>query len=536
MVKISDCSCECRDRGREQQIEERALSSVNKITSTDGQVYYPDGTGKVTIPLADASDIANARDVPQLKISVEENTAHLTTVDGVLDTHAREISATSAELTEMDAVVQALTRELPTEFTLYRPSDGKIQLQYETEDGGLINSNVLDMIIPESYNLVSGATNRSFKLQIGFSDGSSATTNDFVIPAGGGSSVTVTGVTLTKTGNSLKTSIILDDGSTIDSGTVQIVSSVSGAFSGGQLTITVNGVTSLPIAIDTGASYTAGTGIKISGGTISVDTSTVALKSDIADMQTKTEAAATYATKTQLQTLQSQVGDAISEVSYDDTNAVFTYKALDGQENTVELPTFTEYTQIYPDEWDTIGLTSGAIAMAAQGILLAWSDSYYRDIAYDTNRYMYVPATDDKTIHFNSNRELEVIGSSTPAKFNRQFFSFANPSDIYNKLADLELGTFVSINSMGRTSSSWSGTISGILISKILDRVFFVTVGCSIWNGSEVVPAGANNYNIPPEFSIDSSDLNINVQKGNSIQGLSLLWQESQGCNVTIFN
>lgn len=514
MVKINDCSCECRDRGKERQIEERALSSVNKITSTDGQVYYPDGTGKVTIPLADVTDIANARDVPQLKISVEENTAHLTTVDRVLDTHAREISATSAELTEMDAVVQALTRELPTEFTLYRPSDGKVQLQYETEDGGLINSNVLDMIIPESYNLVSGTTSRSFKLQIGFSDGSSATTNDFVIPAGGGSSVTVTGVTLTKSGNTLKTSIILDDGSTIDSGTVQIVSSVSGAFSSGQLTITVNGVTSLPIAISTGASYTAGNGIKISGGTISVDTSTVALKTDIADMQTKTEAAATYATK-------AQVGDAISEVSYDATSGEMSFTALDGQTSVV----------------GPIG-GGGGSSWIIDGIETGLNEGYYSYIEQLDETYVIVPETDDRTIHFNSSNKLEVIGggSSGPAKFNRQFFSFGTPSDIFNKLVGLELGTFVSINSMGKTSSSWSGTISGILLSKTTDRVFFVTVGCSIWNGSDVIPAGTTNYTIPPQFSVDSSDLNIPVQKGNSVQGLSLLWQESQGCSVTIFN
>ena len=232
--------------------------------------------------------------------------------------------------------------------------------------------------------------------------------------------------------------------------------------------------------------------------------------------------------------LLTSVRDGVKEITYSDVYGTLTYKSTGGQENTLTIPIIDNFEYI-----DNPGLLGVILGGNLQSLAAAGEIGYYTLIENpEFDIPALVPCVDNTTIHFNSYNELEVIGggSSGPAKFNRQFFSFENPSDIYNKLADLELGTFVSINSMGRTSSSWSGTISGILISKILDRVFFVTVGCSIWNGSEVVPAGANNYNIPPEFSIDSSDLNINVQKGNSIQGLSLLWQESQGCNVTIFN
>lgn len=98
MVKISDCSCQCRDTGKEKQIEERALSSINKIISTEGTPYYPDGTGAVTMPIADADDLINATKVPaiesdisQMKISIQENADEIKTIQTVNDAQAREI-------------------------------------------------------------------------------------------------------------------------------------------------------------------------------------------------------------------------------------------------------------------------------------------------------------------------------------------------------------------------------------------------------------------------------------------------------------
>lgn len=100
MVKISDCSCECRDKGKERMIEERALSSVNKIISTEGTPYYPDGTGAITMPVANVDDLQNAAEVPaikqeikQMKISAAETDEAVTVLEGVADNHAREIVA-----------------------------------------------------------------------------------------------------------------------------------------------------------------------------------------------------------------------------------------------------------------------------------------------------------------------------------------------------------------------------------------------------------------------------------------------------------
>lgn len=148
----------------------------------------------------------------------------------------------------------ALENAMPKTYTLYRDGEGKIKAQVETIDGTLMNSNTLDMIIPYQYDIVSGTTNRSFKLNITMSDGSSYTTNDFVIPEGGGTDITVTGITLSKDStnvNRFHVGINLSDGSMIDSGFITIVDSVSGTFSDNKLVITVNGVSSVPIGIDT---------------------------------------------------------------------------------------------------------------------------------------------------------------------------------------------------------------------------------------------------------------------------------------------
>lgn len=363
MVKISDCSCECRDRGRERQIEERALSSINKVLGTEGQAYYPDGTGAVTIPVADADQLAqidvNSRDIKQMKISIAEDSETIETQAIAIDAHARAIASLqtsdaqhTSDIREIRDEAEALARELPTSLTLYRASTGKIQLQYEREDMTDLDSNILDMVIPYQYELLPGASSRSFRLSIIFSDGSRGQTNDFLIPAGGGTDVSVTGITLTKDptdANRFKAQILLDDGTPLDSGYLDMVTSVSGSFANNRLTISVNGRTSLPIAIDTqGTTYTPGNGIVISGGTISVDSTVVALKTDIQDMATKTEVAGTYATKASVAQLQASVGDAFDDVDFDSETGSLTFTAIDGQQNSLALTTELVWEAIAP--------------------------------------------------------------------------------------------------------------------------------------------------------------------------------------------
>jgi len=323
------------------------VNKVNEIVDVVNDVNLDQITPE--IDALKTATTKNATDISQLKISDAEHTEQIATIDSNLDNHAREITALKAkdathdtEIAELDKVTDALTKEIPNGITLYRDGTGKIKAVISQEDDTTIDSNVLDMIIPYQYDIISGTTSRSFKLDITMSDGTKYTTNDFVIPAGGGTSVSITAITLTKNAdnpNKFKVSVTLDDGSTIDSGEIEMVTAVSGTFDNNKLTITVNGISSTPITIDTtGTTYTAGTGIKIASGVISIDDTKVALKSDISDMETKTNANATFATKTALTTLQNSVGDAFSQVAVGSDGKSLDFTALDGQVNNVVLP------------------------------------------------------------------------------------------------------------------------------------------------------------------------------------------------------
>ena len=285
----------------------------------------------------------NTTDISQLKISDTEHTDQIATIDSNVDNHAREITALKAkdathdtEIAELDKVTNALTKEIPNGITLYRDGTGKIKAVISQEDDTTIDSNTLDMIIPYQYTIISGTSSRSFKLKIVMSDGSEVITNDFIIPEGGGSVVTITGIEIDKDAtdaNKFLVKAIVNEGDPITSNAITMVDSVSGTFANNKLTIKVNGISSTPITIDTtGTTYTAGNGIKIASGVISIDDTKVALKSDISDMETKTNANATFATKTALTTLQNATKVAIENFAITESadKVTITTTAIDG--------------------------------------------------------------------------------------------------------------------------------------------------------------------------------------------------------------
>ena len=342
----------------------------------------------------------NTSDISQLKISDTEHTSQISTLDTTVDNHAREITAIKAKDVSQDAkidnlntITDALTKELPTEITLYRDGTGKIKAQVTKEDETTFDSNTLDMIIPYQYDIIAGTTARSFKLQITMSNGDKVTTNDFLIPEGGGTDVTVTGVTLTKdssNSNKIKVSINLSDGTPLESGYIEMVTAVSGSYANKKLTITVNGVSSAPITIDT--SYTPGTGITISGGTISIDNTVVALKSeisdmetktnanatfakktDISDMETKTNANATFATKSTVTLIQNAVGDCFNAVGLGSDGKSLDFTAVDGQVNNIAIPssgsgaTITSITGSFPSTLKLGSILCGDCNLSSSG-------------------------------------------------------------------------------------------------------------------------------------------------------------------------
>ena len=94
---------------------------------------------------------------------------------------------------------------------------GAIQLMLNRALGA-INANVTAPFI-KTMELIPTATERAFKLRITYWDNTQYDTNDFVIPAGGGTDVSVTGVTIQDgtTPNSFQVQIELSDGTPIDS-------------------------------------------------------------------------------------------------------------------------------------------------------------------------------------------------------------------------------------------------------------------------------------------------------------------------------
>lgn len=127
MANIQDCGCPCEDSGKKRQIEERALSSINKIYTTEGATYFPDGTGMVTLPIptteqmqAIASVPEMASDIKQLKISDAEHTEAIATIESNIDTHAREIlqltNSDDKQNTEIKGITESLISDVDAVF------------------------------------------------------------------------------------------------------------------------------------------------------------------------------------------------------------------------------------------------------------------------------------------------------------------------------------------------------------------------------------------------------------------------------------
>ena len=127
MVNIQDCGCPCEDNAKKKQIEERALSSINKVYTTEGATYFPDGTGMVTLPIPTTEQMQAIASVPemqgdikQLKISDAEHTEAIATIESNIDTHAREIlqltNSDDKQNTEIKGITESLISDVDAVF------------------------------------------------------------------------------------------------------------------------------------------------------------------------------------------------------------------------------------------------------------------------------------------------------------------------------------------------------------------------------------------------------------------------------------
>lgn len=140
-------------------------------------------------------------------------TSRIATAESTLTEHGNEISGLLGEV--IDSVEMSST------------AHGTVQVQINHEDGSNDISAPIDLGLIQTggITLQTGASDRSFKLIITQTDGESWQTNDFIIPPGGGTEVTITSVTLEAgtTENTMRVSIGLSDGTPLDSNDYPVV-------------------------------------------------------------------------------------------------------------------------------------------------------------------------------------------------------------------------------------------------------------------------------------------------------------------------
>ena len=108
MVNISDDCC-CEDKALKEQIKDRALSSINKIYTTQDRTYYPDGTGMVTIPLTTQEQLDTIDNVQE---DLDEMDAKLNALGVQLDGAEQRIEINTRDISTNAELIAGNTTEI----------------------------------------------------------------------------------------------------------------------------------------------------------------------------------------------------------------------------------------------------------------------------------------------------------------------------------------------------------------------------------------------------------------------------------------
>lgn len=189
-------------------------TNLNKAISDLNALTVRVSTLETTVT-GQTSDIAeNTSEITGLK-------ARMSTAENGIEANKNDIDSLEAKQTEHETEIQGLLREVVDGVAMSSTAHGTVQVTINHEDGTQDTSAPIDLgLVQEGgITLSTGATDRSFRLTVQLSDGSSWQTNDFVIPEGGGTEVVVTSVQIKKGSQDdmMKVSIGLSDGSSIDS-------------------------------------------------------------------------------------------------------------------------------------------------------------------------------------------------------------------------------------------------------------------------------------------------------------------------------
>ena len=223
MVNVQDCGCPCEDNGKKKQIEERALSSINKIYTTEGATYYPDGTGMVTLPLPTAEQIqqigenserltVDEETLRQLKISDAENVEAIAQAQRDISAHAEEIGDIKTTDTQQDTKIKtaegeidalktltdSITKSLITDVEVRDGAgSGTFLVELTEEDGTKRTSDTYQYGQVGSFELIQGTEAGYVRGRLTLTNGVVKESNDYQILQLVESDVYVTAITLT---------------------------------------------------------------------------------------------------------------------------------------------------------------------------------------------------------------------------------------------------------------------------------------------------------------------------------------------------
>ena len=163
MVKVSDCTCcDCDSAQEKEQIKERALSSINKVYTTDARTYYPDGTGMVTLPLPTSEQIASLDGIDALKATVATNTRDIATNAENIAGEQTEIDTLRSAMKTIDDNVDAVSAKVTANTASIATHSGDITAlkgRMDTAETGIANANTKDTAQDQSISTLQALTN-----------------------------------------------------------------------------------------------------------------------------------------------------------------------------------------------------------------------------------------------------------------------------------------------------------------------------------------------------------------------------------------
>ena len=216
----------------------------NRITELTAKVSeLEESIGNTDTSLTELENQVNAL-ISEVNTTVKQSISALESeVDGI-DTR---LTTAEGTISEHGTEIDGLLKEVIDSVAMTSNPHGTVRVQINHEDGSNDISAPIDLGLVEKGGIVlqSGTTDRSFKLIVTLTDGTSWQTNDFVIPEGGGTEVSVTNISIAQgTGtDKIQVKIGLSDGSTISSNDWTVVTPTEFSALGTRVTTAEGNIT-----------------------------------------------------------------------------------------------------------------------------------------------------------------------------------------------------------------------------------------------------------------------------------------------------